>query len=125
MSRKILLLTLMATVDLLSTAAWTADDWLCKEASSQRRGNTIHACGIGLGADENAAHLTAFDNAEKEFLKVCSASADCSGHAANADPGRTTCERVPSGFKCYRMVVFSIQPIPGFEGVTRECQKKN
>ena len=85
------------------------ENWFCKENASQRRGNSIYSCGVGLGKDENEARVRAFDNATAEFSKVCHASDDCNGHEISADPKRTTC--APDGrdkFKCYRLVVFAI-----------------
>lgn len=94
---------------LKSGASHAKDSWLCTEASSQRFGQDIHSCGIGLGKDEAEARLKAFDSAKAEFNKVCDSSDDCKGHEITVDPKRTTCEQTGTGFKCYRMIVFSIR----------------
>ncbi len=86
-----------------------ADDWLCTEEASQRDGNVIKACGVGLGFDENGARYQALENAKIEFDKVCNASSDCKGHEVVAEPTRTEC-REGELFKCYRLIQFKILP---------------
>lgn len=85
-----------------------AEEWLCKEESSQRSGSVISSCGVGLGKDENAARSQAFEHAKEEFLRICSTSDDCKNHAITAEPKRTTCERTEDQYKCYRLVRFVI-----------------
>lgn len=86
-----------------------AADWLCTEEASQRQGNSIFACGIGTGADENAARLNAFDSAKAEFNKVCNNSDDCNGKQVAISPKRTQCQQYENGTnKCYRLLVFTI-----------------
>lgn len=84
------------------------EDWLCTEASSQRRGDSIYSCGIGSGKDENTARLNAFDNSKREFTKICDASDDCKGHEISVKPERTACDENAGQVKCYRLIVFSI-----------------
>lgn len=92
-----------------ATSAWAEDtDWFCTEVASQRSGGEVRSCGVGTGADENAARRAAFDNAKAEFSALCQASADCRGKAVNVTPERTSCEDEGDGFKCYRLLVFSI-----------------
>lgn len=91
------------------TSSFAKDEWLCVEASSQRIGSEIQACGIGNGKDENSARLNAFDNARAEFTKLCEASDDCNGHEIVVEPKRTSCERVNESYKCYRMLAFTIK----------------
>jgi hypothetical protein len=86
-----------------------AVDWLCTEESSQRRGDAIYACGIGAGKTESAARAAAFASAKAEFDRVCSSSDDCRGHKVSAEPRRTEC-REEQGFKCYRLVAYTIAP---------------
>lgn len=57
--------------------AVAAEQWICVEASSQKQGKVISACGIGMGKNENEARLNAFDNAKTEFQRVCLSSDDC------------------------------------------------
>lgn len=85
-----------------------ADAWLCTEASSQRRGSSVYSCGVGIGKDENAARLNAFDNAKSEFKRICSASDDCKGHNITVSPERTSCDKNSDSYKCYRLIVFTI-----------------
>ena len=95
----------------IQSPANATTQWLCKEESSQRRGNEIVSCGIGFGSDESSARLNAFDSAKSEFNRVCESSADCKSHEITTAPQRTTCEEKDStktGFKCYRLVVFTI-----------------
>lgn len=86
-----------------------AEGWLCQEVASQRSGNVVRSCGVGLGADENAARRDAFENARTEFNALCSASTDCDGHEVSVYPERTSCEpESGGGYKCYRLLVFTI-----------------
>lgn len=93
---------------LLSANSFAAEDWFCSEESSEKRGNSIYACGIGEGPSESDARSSALDNAKLEFSKLCTISDDCRGHRVIARPARTTCE---PGYRCYRMVVFTIQSV--------------
>jgi hypothetical protein len=94
---------------LLISRPLLAVDWLCTEESSQRRGDAIYACGIGSGKTESAARAAAFASAKAEFQRICRSSDDCRGHKVSAEPRRTEC-REEQGFKCYRLVVYSIAP---------------
>ena len=85
-----------------------AEDWMCKEVASQRSGNIIKSCGFGNGADENAARSSAFQHAKKEFGSICAISSDCRGRAISVQPERTSCEKDGAGYKCYRLIVFTI-----------------
>lgn len=96
------------TVFIVSMRASAKEDWICVEASSQRVGNTIQSCGIGVAGDEASARLKAFDSAKAEFDRLCAASDDCKGRKVTVDPRRTTCEPAGGGFKCYRMLSFII-----------------
>ena len=93
---------------LAAQLAFADDSWFCKEVSSQRAGNVIKSCGVGNGSDENAARAAAFENAKKEFGSVCTLSTDCRGRAISVTPERTTCEKEGAGYKCYRLIVFTI-----------------
>lgn len=81
-----------------------ADDWLCKEESSLRRGNQVYACGVGQGRTEDEARTNAFKAAASEFDRICEASSDCQDHNITVTPQRTTCE----GNTCHRLLVFTI-----------------
>jgi len=94
---------------ILGTMAAASDQWLCTEAASQRYGNVISSCGIGVGNDENSARLAAFDNAKIEFQRICENSDDCRDHQINIEPKRTACQDKGGHYKCYRMVEFSIK----------------
>jgi hypothetical protein len=87
--------------------------WLCSEEASQRQGNEVLSCGIGKGADENAARLAAFDNAKVEFNRVCTASADCQGHLVTVVPKRTVCEEKLGSFTCRRLLSFVLGAASG------------
>ena len=102
MSTSILLLISLLSVNV------HADSWLCTEESSQRSGNIINACGIGLGSEENTARLKALDNAKLEFKRLCEVSSDCAGRMISVQPQRTTCETEGAGYKCYRLLAFTI-----------------
>lgn len=91
-----------------TTSAFSGPGWLCEEVASQRKGNSIYACGIGSGADETTARTQAFDNARAEFNQVCEASDDCRGRQVSVSPERTSCKKENANIKCYRLVVFQI-----------------
>jgi hypothetical protein len=96
------------SVVLVCASTALADDWLCKQESSQLVEKSLQACGIGEGKDENDARTKAFENARAEFLRVCSASDTCKHKEVSVEPKRTTCEKTKSGHRCYRLVVFTI-----------------
>lgn len=100
-----LILSLVFTL-LLGVA--NAEDWLCKNESSQLVDGALQACGIGEGKDENEARAKAFENARAEFIRVCDASDTCKGRLVSVEPKRTTCEMQAKGNRCYRMVVFNV-----------------
>ncbi len=94
---------------LLGTVNLSASEWFCEEVASQRDGNIIKACGIGESATEASARSLAFENAKKEFDRICNASADCNGHQSIADPKRTSCKQTPGkNVVCHRLVSFQI-----------------
>lgn len=101
---------IMVMIILIFLPATAKEEWLCTEQSSQRIGDSFNSCGVGIGADENAARTKALDNAKTEFLKICESSDDCKGQQVSAVPGRTTCEKTNEGYKCYRLVIFSVSP---------------
>ena len=106
MTKLIVILTLI-----VSSESIAADSWLCTEASSQRHGDSILACGIGNGKDENTARLTGFDNSKIEFDRICKSSDDCRNHNITVQPERTSCEKENGTYKCYRLIVFTIGPV--------------
>lgn len=85
-----------------------SDAWLCTSESSQVHGGSVFSCGIGVGKDEGEARAKAFGAAQSEFYHICGASTNCKGHAVIVEPRRTTCETANSGYKCYRLVVFTV-----------------
>lgn len=84
------------------------DEWLCTEESSQLRNGAVLSCGVAEGANENEARSKAFEFAKAEFARVCHASANCVGHKFTVEPKRTTCKPEKSGYKCYRLLEFTI-----------------
>lgn len=87
-----------------------AVEWFCTEAASQRGGNVIKSCGIGIGTTENEARLQALENSKTEFNQLCTASADCKDRHIVLDPKRTECKPTKQGYTCHRLVEFTIQP---------------
>lgn len=84
-------------------------DWLCTEEASQRRDNSILACGVAVASNEDQARHQAFNNSQAEFNRVCNASDDCKGHQVKAIPQRTSCTETDEGYRCYRLVEFTIE----------------
>jgi hypothetical protein len=102
-------LTAACLVAGICSVAAADEDWYCKEVATQRFGNVFRSCGVGEGADENAARRAAFENAKKEFGSICAISSDCRGRAIHVQPERTSCAKGTSaGYKCYRLIVFSV-----------------
>lgn len=93
---------------MLANSALAGENWLCKEATSVRRGNDIEACGVATSTDLNKAKNMAFDNAKSEFNKVCGSSGDCYGHQISVNPKRTTCDTFNGAYTCYRLLEFNI-----------------
>lgn len=93
---------------LISMSIAQADDWLCTSEASQKRDTTILACGIGNAGDENGARAQAFENAKKEFDRICTLSDDCRGRKINVVPNRTACEQKANIVTCRRLLSFQI-----------------
>lgn len=93
---------------LLITQAFAQDQWLCTSQASQLRGNQVLSCGVGIGKDENEARSRAFDHAQAEFNRLCSASTTCGHQAYLIDPKRTTCGSNSYGWKCYRLLAYTL-----------------
>ena len=91
------------------------DDWFCTSGASVRRGPTIEACGIGTGNDEANARASAFEAAQSEFIRVCTASADCDPSSQSVTPMRTQCSMQSQRFVCHRMLSFHQIQIRGRE----------
>lgn len=110
---------------LIGVRGAVADSWLCTDEASQRKGNAILACGIGVGSDENVARLTAFDAAKAEFVKLCSASDDCKRRIITVQPHRTACEQnAEKGYKCYRLIEFDIGAEPSLKQSSQATDAK-
>lgn len=93
---------------LFSFPVYAFDNWLCTEEASERRANAIYSCGVGVSVDEGEARAKAYDNAEREFNKICEKSFDCKDHRISVEPKRNYCDAHGDMFRCYRLVVFSI-----------------
>jgi hypothetical protein len=81
--------------------------WYCTEVASEKKGNSIYACGIGTAVNEDKARTEAFKSAEAEFQNICQASEDCRGKAYNTDPLRTECVTNKDNVTCHRLLVFT------------------
>lgn len=92
---------------LVSFGTFGREGWLCSEDSTQVRGSTILACGIGSGSDEDSAKRKAFESAKREFHSVC--ESECKLHAYSVAPQRATCEEKNGSWKCYRLVVYRMK----------------
>lgn len=92
----------------VGNSALAGENWLCKEATSVRRGSDIEACGVATSADLNVAKNMAFDNAKSEFNKICGSSEDCYGRDISVNPKRTTCDTFNGAYTCYRLLEFNI-----------------
>ena len=86
----------------------SADEWICKEASSQKRGTDFLVCGVGEAKSEADARIDALRDAAREFKELCSQSTDCRDYEPKVDPKRTDCEKSAKGYKCYRGFVYTL-----------------
>jgi hypothetical protein len=82
--------------------------WLCRETSSVRSGQTITACGVGRSAQEEDARRKSRESAVEEFKRICNLSADCRDYDYTITPKRTECESSNDGYTCYRALEFEI-----------------
>jgi hypothetical protein len=98
----------MITLFLMMVASAHADNWLCTSQASERRAGSVLACGIGRSGDEARARSMAFDNAKREFAKICNLSNDCRNHKINVVPNRTECQPSNTGIVCHRLISFEI-----------------
>lgn len=90
-----------------------ADTWLCSEQVSERRGKDIYACGVAVENTEAMARGSAFEDASKEFDRICQGSDDCVDHEIAIEPKRSTCEQIGAQYECRRLIVFHIgEPKP-------------
>jgi hypothetical protein len=101
---KTLILILMMCV---ATNAF-AGEWFCMDESSEKIDNVVRVCGLGESQEEGPARIKAFKNAWEEFYQLCKSSTDCAGHHFNSKPLRTECDETDRGYKCYRMIEFTI-----------------
>lgn len=89
-----------------------AGDWFCEETASERHGNTIKVCGMGVGLLEGTARYYALKAARSEFETLCHLSTDCrEAKRIIVDPARTSCKRWQEDglFHCARMLSFEIE----------------
>lgn len=100
------MLALILSIILLK--AHSVETWLCTSQASKVQGSSILACGVGLGKDEEQARAKAFDAAKAEFDRICQASSTCKDRPFTLEPKRTTCDQDGGGWKCYRLLAYSI-----------------
>lgn len=81
--------------------SFNAHAWFCEESSSERKGGSIYACGIGEDRLEAEARSKALDDSKREFSKLFSGSAELI-------PMRVSCDKTSHGFKCFRMIEFHL-----------------
>lgn len=99
-------LFIIAPMTLISMGAHA--QWLCREASSTRSGQTITACGVGRSHSLEEARVKSRESAVEEFKRVCQLSADCSDYDYTVVPKRTDCEFKDGNQVCYRALDFEI-----------------
>ncbi len=82
--------------------------WLCREASSSRSGQTITACGVGQSQNLDEARIKSRESAVEEFKRLCQLSSDCFDFDYTVIPKRTDCEVKEGKQNCYRALDFEI-----------------
>ena len=83
-----------------------AAGWFCKEAASEKVGQEITACGIGIEKTEDKARKLALKNAFAEMDMICDKSDDCKFFKLKIEPMRSDCQKIKkeNKYKCYRAV---------------------
>lgn len=99
---------LLALIMMIFPTLVHADQWFCTDEASARTGNIVKVCGIGEAKEEGPARIKAFENARQELYQICTTSSDCVDHYLVSAPLRTECKKEDGGYKCYRMVEFTI-----------------
>lgn len=97
---------------LFSLTSLSQENWLCSSGSSELRGDSVAACGVGEGDSEALSRKRAFDSAKTEFNEVCSPGTECYELKYAVEPKRSSCEHSLDGWKCYRLVVFRAVDVP-------------
>ena len=108
----------------VSKVTHASSEWFCDTQSSERIGNEIKTCGIGIRENKAEAIQMAFIYSQKEFRMLCEASSDCREHKIIVTPMRTECKKelshawdrvakkntkeIHESFKCTRMISFTI-----------------
>lgn len=83
--------------------------WICEKAASIKEGESIMACGVGIGADESLARQKALLNAKLEFKAICEDSYDCRSRETIVTPLRNSCTQLSnSTYRCYRGLQYQI-----------------
>ena len=102
------IINLATLIILFTPASVHADDWICREASSIKSGQTITSCGIGRSQNLDEARVKSRESAIEEFKRICSESADCFEFDYTINPKRTECEFKNNFHTCYRALDFEI-----------------
>lgn len=82
--------------------------WICREASSNRTGRSITACGVGQSTNLEEARIKSRESAVEEFKRICQLSSDCSEFDYTVVPKRTDCENKDGNHICFRALDFEI-----------------
>ncbi|MBN8538355.1 MAG: hypothetical protein J0M15_14980 [Deltaproteobacteria bacterium] len=85
--------------------------WLCREASSTRRGQVITACGVGQSRNLGEARIKSRESAIEEFKRLCQLSSDCTAFDYTVVPKRTECEFKNGNHICFRALDFEISDL--------------
>ena len=91
---------------LFSAIAFGDANWLCVDSSSELRGDGFYACGVGYGGDKSVARSNALKSAREEFKAICDENTECGQRQYLPEPKRTSCDKVDTGWVCYRLIVY-------------------
>lgn len=99
-------------------------DWICQETASLKEGQNVLSCGVGEGKTEALARENALNNAKKEFHALCQEDINCKGFKTTVTPLRNSCEKIPSGYKCYRGIDYQITKIKASQAELEDIEKE-
>lgn len=101
--------TLILILSLLGSNMALAGEFFCNEEAAQLKDKSYYACGIGESPSEDRARASALDHAKYEFASFCEGNSKCNNKNLAFEPTRNLCKKVGIIYKCYRMVVFTME----------------
>lgn len=99
-------------------------DWFCTESAGKNSEGTYQVCGIGEDPSEAQARTLAFDAARAEFNRTCQEDLKCKSSSKSLELKRTECKKSPTGYKCYRMLEYTLTDTDPVSATSAEVIQK-